>query len=346
MLQFSAAVAGTNSPSQEVTWSITTSGKHADTAISASGLLTVAPGETKDSLTIKAVSKADTSKSDTKTVVVVTANDGALIDYVYISGTEPFVGEVITATALDATGNVVTDAAFQWKRANDEDGTGAESITGATSATYTLAEADVGKYIAVEAKNAQTTTAVSTDWGGPVMERPYSIVITGIPAEVMAGAGGGAFVYLTTAGTTLADLMSEGADRLVALGYPLEEPSGSGPYTVTMALFTLGEVEDGNGGTYTIPSGAFRANGTYTVFVILLAEDEDEDEDEEGDEEGDSVPSAIYQSKTGVAVSGETTTVAFSAFDDVTPSGDWNVGVESALSFSGLTGESIPTGSR
>ncbi|MCL2270126.1 MAG: hypothetical protein FWC24_02160, partial [Treponema sp.] len=53
-LQFSATVTGTNSPAQTVTWTIDTTGVAAGTTISASGLLTVAAGETQTSLTIKA----------------------------------------------------------------------------------------------------------------------------------------------------------------------------------------------------------------------------------------------------------------------------------------------------
>jgi hypothetical protein len=306
-LQFSAAVAGEHSPSQTVDWSITTTGTASGTSINADGLLTVASGETKTSLTIKATSQQDTSKSGIKTVTVVTPNINA-ITRVSISGAG-FVGEVITATAKDASGNVVTDAAFQWKRANDEDGTGAVSITGATSATYTLAEADVGKYITVEAKNAQTTTAVSTGWGGPVTERPYSIVITGIPATVLAKASGGVQVGLAPAGAALTDLIAGEADW-TSRGSPLGEvdTSGSGPYTVTMALYALEKVTKGDE-TYQRPSGAFRTNGTYDVYVVLLEEDEDHP--------GHSSTSGVYQ-KTGVSVSGETTTIAFSVFTDIT----------------------------
>ena len=68
--QFSATVAGTGSPAQTVTWTITTAGKHSDTTISATGFLTVAAGETQTSLEIKAASTADTAKSGAATVTV------------------------------------------------------------------------------------------------------------------------------------------------------------------------------------------------------------------------------------------------------------------------------------
>ncbi|GAB6391906.1 MAG: hypothetical protein MdMp014T_1279 [Treponematales bacterium] len=291
-LQFSAAVAGEHNPSQTVVWSIETTGAASGTSISASGLLTVASGETKDSLTIKAVSQQDTSQSGTMTVSVVPANAGAIIAYVDISGTKLFVGEVITATARDASGAVVIDAAFQWKRANDASGTGAADIPGATSATYTPAGADVGKYLAVEADNAATPAAALSEWGGPVATaQPYSIVITGIPADVLSER---ASVMLYPEGTTFADLIGE--VNPAASGELLEEPSGSGPFTVTMALFqTQADSME--------PGAPFRANGTYAVYVTLWTES--------------YALSALYQN-TSVTVSGETTTIAFNDFTDIT----------------------------
>ena len=67
--QFHVTVTGTNNPAQTVTWSI--DGSHAGgTTISADGLLTVASDETADTLTVKAVSTMDTSKSGTATVTI------------------------------------------------------------------------------------------------------------------------------------------------------------------------------------------------------------------------------------------------------------------------------------
>ena len=67
--QFHVTVTGTNNPARTVTWSI--DGSHAGgTTISADGLLTVASDETADTLTVKAVSTMDTSKSGTATVTI------------------------------------------------------------------------------------------------------------------------------------------------------------------------------------------------------------------------------------------------------------------------------------
>jgi formylglycine-generating enzyme required for sulfatase activity len=79
-LQFSAAVAGENSPAQTVTWSVVTSGTATGTSISEAGLLTVATGETQTSIEVKATSTVDASKSGTKSVTV------SLIPMVSIAG--------------------------------------------------------------------------------------------------------------------------------------------------------------------------------------------------------------------------------------------------------------------
>jgi hypothetical protein len=68
--QFTAVVAGTNSPDQAVTWSVTGNTNNG-TAINTGGLLTVAAGESAASLTVKAASAVDPGKSGTATVTVI-----------------------------------------------------------------------------------------------------------------------------------------------------------------------------------------------------------------------------------------------------------------------------------
>lgn len=69
-LQLNADVIGENYPQQTVTWSVI--GGTAGTRISVNGLLSVAPDEIADSLTVKATSTIDPSKSGTSTVTLVT----------------------------------------------------------------------------------------------------------------------------------------------------------------------------------------------------------------------------------------------------------------------------------
>lgn len=66
--QFTASVTGTNNPAQTVTWTV--EGGKSGTGINSSGLLTVAADETAATLTVKATSAVDTSKSGTATVTV------------------------------------------------------------------------------------------------------------------------------------------------------------------------------------------------------------------------------------------------------------------------------------
>ncbi|MDR1788060.1 MAG: hypothetical protein LBR16_06390, partial [Treponema sp.] len=164
-LQFHATVAGENSPSQAVTWSVTTGGAASGTGISEAGLLTVDADESRTSLEIKAVSQQDGVTFGTKTVSVVTPNTGEIVS-VTVTGTAA-VGQVLTVEAKDSNGAAVTDAVFQWKRADASDGTYTD-IPNATSAAYTLKTADTGKYLKAEASNAATATAVLSDAQGPV----------------------------------------------------------------------------------------------------------------------------------------------------------------------------------
>ena len=69
---FTATVTGTNSPAQTVTWSIDETNKNTGTTINASGVLTVATAETLTSLTVRATSTVDTTKSGTATVTIST----------------------------------------------------------------------------------------------------------------------------------------------------------------------------------------------------------------------------------------------------------------------------------
>jgi hypothetical protein len=73
---FSATVTGDNEPAQTVTWSITETGKSANTGISATGLLTVAADESLATLTVVATSTVDTNRSGTATVTITGGSGG------------------------------------------------------------------------------------------------------------------------------------------------------------------------------------------------------------------------------------------------------------------------------
>jgi endoglucanase len=73
--QFSATVTGTNNPGHGVTWTIDESGKNAGTTITTQGRLTVAAAESLSTLTVRATSEVDETKSGTATVTVIAPSD-------------------------------------------------------------------------------------------------------------------------------------------------------------------------------------------------------------------------------------------------------------------------------
>jgi hypothetical protein len=116
-LQFSAEVAGTNSPAQTVVWSIDETGTPFEegTGISEDGLLTAALDETNASLTVRAVSTVDSSKAGTVTVTLRTVASIAVTRQPtktnYAFGVDTALdpaGIVVTATYDDTTTDTVT----------------------------------------------------------------------------------------------------------------------------------------------------------------------------------------------------------------------------------------------
>jgi hypothetical protein len=84
---FTATVTGDNDPEQTVTWSIVQTNKKAGTTIDTNGKLTVATAETLSSLTVKATSTVDTSKSGTAEVTITgTDTGGAAVEFIGFNG--------------------------------------------------------------------------------------------------------------------------------------------------------------------------------------------------------------------------------------------------------------------
>ena len=160
--QFRAAVTGTNSPAQTVSWTVTGGGT--GTTIANNGILSVAAGETIGThLTVTATSTVDTAKSGVATVTVA---DNTLTGTVSIIGT-PRAGRTITANtaALGGTGTIT----YQWKR-GDTSAAVDTTISGVTSANYLLVTTDAGKYIQVTVTRAGYTGNIDSTIAGPVQE--------------------------------------------------------------------------------------------------------------------------------------------------------------------------------
>ncbi|MDR2701850.1 MAG: glycoside hydrolase family 11 protein [Spirochaetaceae bacterium] len=154
--RFTATVTGENSPAQTVTWSVT--GGISETIIAEDGTLTVASGETAESLTVRATSTVDTGKSGTATVTVIAVMLPPLTGSVSITGTAQ-AGLVLTANtgSLEGSGTI----SYQWLRGDSSSGT-FNNIFGAASSTYTLVADDVGKYIKVTVTRSGNTGSVDS----------------------------------------------------------------------------------------------------------------------------------------------------------------------------------------
>jgi endo-1,4-beta-xylanase len=163
-LQFTVTVVGTNSPSQTVNWTIVETNKKAGTSIDTSGKLTVASDETLTKLTVKATSTVDSTKSGTKEVTVTTSSLPALSGSVSITGTA-IVGQQLTANtgSLQGSGTI----SYQWIRIDSATTTTGTNI-GTNSTTYTLAAADLGKYIKLTVTRTGNSDNVTSNSFGPV----------------------------------------------------------------------------------------------------------------------------------------------------------------------------------
>ena len=95
---FTATVTGTNDPAQNVTWSIDETSKNAGTAISSGGVLTVAVAETLTTLTVRATSTVDTTKSGQATVTVTASGEQEnVVTYPWPDGMTKYAGITMTA---------------------------------------------------------------------------------------------------------------------------------------------------------------------------------------------------------------------------------------------------------
>ncbi|MCL2245011.1 MAG: Ig-like domain-containing protein [Treponema sp.] len=184
--QFTAAVAGKNGPSQKVRWDVTGNASN----INSSGLLTVAADETAGTLTVTAFSAADSGKSGTAIVTVLSPNT-PLSGTVSITGIAK-VGIPLTANILNlaGTGNV----SYQWKSSTTADSAVTTDISGAVNQTYTPSPSDAGKFLRVtvtrtgfigSVTSASTTIVLSSDAPTPTVT---SVSVSPKTADVARGA--------------------------------------------------------------------------------------------------------------------------------------------------------------
>ena len=250
--QFTAGVSGTGNPSQDVTWTLT--GNGAGTSISPAGLLTIASGETASTLTVKATSKADPTKSGTATVTVtaqITINSvtvsPAKVD-VQKGETFPFtatvagVGRVPQDVTWSVTGGVsgttISPAGILTVAVNETattltvtaKSTINDKVSGTATATVVTVTTVTG--VAVSPSNAdmqkgttQQFTAIVTGVGGPSQNVTWSV------------SGGGSGTSISQAGV-LTVAAGETAATLTVTAKSTADTTKAGTATVTIITVT------------------------------------------------------------------------------------------------------------
>lgn len=176
---FIAVVAGTNNPVQTVDWSIVESGTAAETGIT-NGLLTVAADETLSTLTVRASSTADPSKSATVTVTVVSdAPPDPEVESVTITPSGPNVpvnkgGTQIFTAVVAGTNNPVQTVTWSIE---EEDKAGGTGIT--PDGLFTVAIDEQLTALTVKASSAADTTKSAT-----VTVRVMGVSVPGNPISI------------------------------------------------------------------------------------------------------------------------------------------------------------------
>jgi autotransporter-associated beta strand protein len=171
---FTATVTVQGGAAETVTWSV--SGGIAGTSISASGLLSVAAGETASTLTVTATSTANVSKQGTATVTV-TAAAGVAVTGVSLNkpSTTIKVGDTETLTATVAPSNA-TNKTVSWSSSSMAVATvssaGKVTAVSVGTSTITATTADGNKTATCTVTVTSSTTAVATQHATPLQVYP------------------------------------------------------------------------------------------------------------------------------------------------------------------------------
>ena len=199
---------------------------------------------------------ADTADTELKLVVQVTNVDEGQSGTVSIDDTAPMVGDELTASTADVADpdGLPDPFAPTWKWYRTPSGGSEAVISGATSATYTVVEADRGA--------ALTAKASWTDAGGfaNTLASAPTAAVTALPTVTVAAATGGETV---TEGTDAAFTLSRTGATTAAL-------------TVTVTVSETGSVlKDASA----VPSSVTFAAGAATATLALATNDDDTDDD-------------------------------------------------------------------
>ena len=266
-------LAATDADGDPITWTKTGGADTARFALTSAGVLTfVAAPDYEDPADVASADPANaaanneyvvfvtasdgTADTELKLVVQVTNVDEGQSGTVSIDDTAPMVGDELTASTADVADpdGLPDPFAPTWKWYRTPSGGSEAVISGATSATYTVVEADRGA--------ALTAKASWTDAGGfaNTLASAPTAAVTALPTVTVAAATGGETV---TEGTDAAFTLSRTGATTAAL-------------TVTVTVSETGSVlKDASA----VPSSVTFAAGAATATLALATNDDDTDDD-------------------------------------------------------------------
>ena len=289
-----ATLAATDANDDPITWSKTGGADTARFALTSAGVLTfVAAPDYEDPEDVASADPAnaaanneyvvfitasdgtadtaDTADTELKLVVQVTNADEGQSGTVSIDDTAPMVGDELTASTADVADpdGLPDPFAPTWKWYRTPLGGAEAVISGATSATYTVVEAD---------RDAALTAKASwTDAGGfaNTLASAPTAAVTALPTVTVAAATGGETVTegtdaaftlsrtgATTAATVTVTVSETGSVLKDASAVPSSVTFDAGAATATLALATNDDDTDDDNGTVTVTLGT---DTGYTV---------------------------------------------------------------------------------
>ncbi|MDR2922996.1 MAG: hypothetical protein LBU85_06620 [Treponema sp.] len=265
-LKFTAVAAG-RGPNQGITFSVgsvsgVTGPVAAGTSIASDGTLTVAAGETANSLFVRAVSETDTTKTDTKEVKVVTVTS---VTVSADGGTAKVVRGGSLQFSAAVAGKNDPPATVTWKVSATADGTGTvtsgTSISGSGNLTVASSEAAATLYVTATStlnttKSGTITVVIPTVTGvaitpaSPQIKRGDGLSFkatvqgTGGPGQdvtwTVEGIGGNMTGSTMTSNGILTVTINEMMSRLLVTATSVDDPTKSGTATVTIAASPAG----------------------------------------------------------------------------------------------------------
>jgi len=197
---FTATVAGTNDPPQTVTWAIVQTNRHAQTTINANtGVLSVAASETLATLTIRATSTLDPTRSGTIAVIVIAPYatvTGVTVDPETVAvargGTHAFTA---TVAGTNNPPQTVTWAIVQTN-------THAQTTINATSGVLSVAADETLTWLTVRATSTFNTAVSGTAIVAIPVPPPITVTGVTVDPETVAVARGGTHTFTATVAGT------------------------------------------------------------------------------------------------------------------------------------------------